>query len=154
LKTGDIEAFRKMAEDISNAERRAMAAERESVDRYLAAYLSGQVGATFSARISGVTRFGLFVAVEPTGADGFIPMRTLYDDFYDLDDKGKRLVGRRTGKVYKFGDTLEVRLVEAEKITGALRFEVLSDSTLPKNLVRPTGYKKHKRKKGKRRRRS
>ncbi|MCH8322960.1 MAG: ribonuclease R [Proteobacteria bacterium] len=152
LKTEEIGAFRKMAEDISTAERRAMAAERESVDRYLAAYLSEQVGATFSARISGVTRFGLFVAVEPTGADGFIPMRTLYDDYYDLDDKAKRLVGRRTGKVYKLGAKLEARLVEAEKITGALRFEVLTEGSLPQNLLRPAGYKKHKRKKGKGRR--
>jgi len=152
LKTEDIGAFRKMAEDISAAERRAMAAERESTDRYLAAHLAEQVGADFKARISGVTRFGLFVAVEPTGADGFIPMKTLYDDFYDLDQKAMRLKGRRTGKIYKLGDKIEVRLVEAEKITGALRFEVLGEGSLPQNLMRPTGFRKQKEKRGRKRR--
>jgi len=154
LAQADIKQFRKIAEDISEAERRAMFAERESTDRYLALYLSDRVGDKFQARISGVTRFGLFASVMPTGADGFIPMASLSDDFYILDDRNKRLIGRRNGRIFKLGDIIDVRLVEAEKITGSLKLEVLGASSLPLNLLKPVqrkGYQKNRGRRGKRR---
>jgi len=137
LKTEGLGEFRKMAEDISNAERRAMAAERESVDRYLALYMSEHLGETFKARISGVTRFGLFAALPHSGADGFIPMSSMGYDYFNFDDKGKRLIGRNTGDKYRLGDEIKVRLVEADKIAGALRFELMADSVLPEGLLQP-----------------
>ena len=142
----DIARFRKIAEDISNNERRAMAAERESTDRYLALFLSERIGETFKARISGVTRFGLFATVAPSGGDGFIPMSTLGQDYFNLDDRAKRLVGRHTGETFKLGDDIDVRLVEADKFSGSLRLEILSDASLPKSLMRSSlGRKRHHR---------
>ena len=113
------------AQEISDTERRAMAAERETVDRLIAGYLAERVGAEFRARISGTTRAGLFVRLADTGADGFVPAATL-DDYYRHDEAAHALVGDRTRSVYRLGDTVSVRLVEAIPSAGALRFEMLS----------------------------
>lgn len=116
-----------IAARISAAERRAMTAERETKDRLIATFLSEQVGAAFTGRISGVIRSGLFVKLEDTGADGFVPAATLGNDYFRHEEHLHALVGSRTGETYRMGDTVEVRLVEAAPFAGALRFEVLSD---------------------------
>jgi ribonuclease R len=116
-----------IAQAISEAERRAMAAERETTDRLIAAYLADRVGAEFDARISGVTRSGLFVRLRETGADGFVPAATIGGDFYRHIEGAHALVGDRTGESYRLGDEVRVRLVEAIPTAGALRFEMLSD---------------------------
>jgi ribonuclease R len=111
---------------VSAAERRAMAAERETVDRLVAHHLADRVGATFHGRISGATRAGLFVKLDDTGADGFVPARTIGDDFFRYEEKHHALIGERTGESYRLGDKVEVKLVEAIPVAGALRFEILS----------------------------
>jgi len=113
---------------ISAAERRAMVAERETVDRLIAGFLSGQVGAVFGGRISGVTKSGLFVRLHDTGADGFIPVSTLGEDYYVYDEASHALIGRSSRATHRLGDTVEVRLVEAVPLAGALRFELLSEA--------------------------
>jgi ribonuclease R len=117
-----------IAQQISDTERRAMAAERETVDRLVAGYLAERVGAEFRARISGTTRAGLFVRLHEFGADGFVPAATL-SDYYRHDEAAHALVGDRTGDVYRLGDEVSVRLVEAIPSAGALRFEMLSPGT-------------------------
>ncbi|MDB5569386.1 MAG: rnr [Hyphomicrobiales bacterium] len=115
-----------VAARISAAERRAMAAERETTDRLIATFLCEQVGATFSGRISGVTRSGLFVKLFDTGADGFVPAATLGNDYFRHEEHLHALIGSRTGETYRLGDSVDVRLVEAAPFAGALRFEVVS----------------------------
>lgn len=115
-----------IAQAISDTERRAMAAERETADRLIAGYLAHRVGAEFSARISGVTRSGLFVRLSDTGADGFVPAATIGDDYFRHDEAARALIGDRTGETYRLGDDARVRLVEAIPMAGALRFEILS----------------------------
>ncbi|MEL7544284.1 MAG: RNB domain-containing ribonuclease, partial [Pseudomonadota bacterium] len=115
---------------ISERERRAMAAERETVDRLIASHLAERVGATFHARVSGVTRSGLFVRLDETGADGFVPARALDDDYYEHDEVRRAMVGTRSGRGYQLGDTVEVELVEAAPAAGALRFDMLSKAHL------------------------
>lgn len=122
----DMAVLKEIGEQISAHERRSMAAERDSADRYLAAYLSDRVGAEFEGVISGVTRFGLFVSLDETGADGLVPIASLGDDYYDHEEALHALVGRRTGKFYHLGDAVTVRLLEAVPVTGGLRFELLS----------------------------
>ncbi len=121
------EDFPELGEQISNSERRAMAAERDAMDRFTSAYMADRVGATFWGRISGVTRFGLFIELDETGADGIVPIGTLGQDFFDHDEHHHCLVGRRSGKVYRLGDKVEVRLEEADPVTGGIRFEMLRD---------------------------
>jgi ribonuclease R len=116
-----------VAERISAAERRAMAAERETMDRLIAAHMSDRIGASFSARVSGVTRSGLFVRLAETGADGFIPVSTLGADYFRFEEGQRALIGTRTGETFRLGDVVEVKLVEAAPFAGALRFEMLSD---------------------------
>jgi ribonuclease R len=116
-----------VAERISAAERRAMLAERETMDRLIAAHMADQVGARFVARIAGVTRVGLFVRLRDTGADGFIPAGSLGADYYRFEEASRALVGSRSGETFRLGDTVEVRLVEAAPFAGALRFEMLSE---------------------------
>ncbi len=116
-----------IAEGISQMERRAMAAERETTDRLIATHLADRVGAEFRGRIAGVTRSGLFVKLADTGADGFIPISTLGDDFFVHDATRHALIGDRTRRGFRLGDTVNVRLVEAVPTAGALRFEMLSD---------------------------
>lgn len=116
-----------IAAEISTFERRAMAAERETVDRLIAHHLADRVNQEFTARISGVTRAGLFVTLPDYGADGFIPISTLGTDYFVHDEAHQALVGDRTGLGYQLGDTVDVRLVEAVPLAGALRFEMLSE---------------------------
>ena len=115
-----------IAEHISAAERRAMAAERETVDRLVAAHLADRVGAMFEGRIAGVTRVGLFVKLKETGADGFVPAATLGDDYFRYEEGTRSLVGARTSETFRPGDKVQVRLVEAAPFAGALRFEIVS----------------------------
>ena len=111
---------------ISAAERRAMAAERETIDRLIAHFLADRIGATFEGRISGVTKAGLFIKLSETGADGFVPAATIGDDYYRFDEKTHSMRGEHTGETYRLGDKVEVKLVEAAPVAGALRFELLT----------------------------
>lgn len=123
----EIKDLPEIGEQISNTERRAMAAERDSTDRYLANYLSERVGDEFVGRITGVTRFGLFVALEPSGGDGLIPISEIGADFYEHDEANHRLVGERAGEVFTLGDKVDVRLEEANKFTGGLKLSLVRD---------------------------
>ena len=124
--------FNSIGEHLSITERRAQAAERGAMDRYCAYYMKDRVGATFGARISGVTRFGLFISVDDIGADGLIPIKTLPDDYY-IHDEGKHLLkGRKRGLTFRLGQRIEVLLREVTPITGGMLFELLGDA-------RPTG---------------
>ncbi|HEY0900899.1 MAG TPA: ribonuclease R [Micavibrio sp.] len=113
-----------MAQHISETERKSMEAERSAVDRFTAAYLVDKIDNEFEARITGVTRFGLFVALAETGADGIIPIRSLPDDFYDHDETQHALIGRRSGRLYRLGAAIRVRLIEADPVTGSMMFHV------------------------------
>ncbi|HWA01959.1 MAG TPA: ribonuclease R [Rhizomicrobium sp.] len=120
-----------IAEHISMTERRSMAAERDSVDRYVAAFMQDRIGATFEARITGVTRFGLFVRLADTGAEGLLPVRALASEYFRHDEKRHALIGDRTGTAYRLGDTVSVRLVEAAPLTGGMRFELVEPPPAP-----------------------
>jgi ribonuclease R len=119
-----------VAAQISLTERRAMKAERETADRLIAHHLADRIGATFQGRISGVTRAGLFVKLEDTGADGFIPIRSLGTEYFNYDETRHALIGSRSGAMHRLGDIVDVRLVEAQPVAGALRFELLSEGQL------------------------
>ena len=131
LSSADIARIKDTAEHITLTERRAMAAERGAVDRYVAAFLQDRVGAVFAGRITGVTRFGLFVRLDETGADGLVAVSTLGDEYFVHDDKTHTLVGDRTGARWGLGARVEVRLREATPVTGGLLFEMLSDPAPP-----------------------
>ncbi|MEM8770710.1 MAG: ribonuclease R [Pseudomonadota bacterium] len=126
-----------VAQQISDFERRAIAAEREASDRYLSEYLAGRIGVKFSARIRGVTKYGLFIMLDESGADGFIPMRSIGAERFRFEDEAHQLVGETTGGVFRLGQAVNVRLEEAIPLTGSLRFDMLSEP-LP-------GEKKNKR---------
>jgi ribonuclease R len=121
------ESLSEIAAQISVTERRAMKAERETADRLIAHHLVDRIGASFQGRISGVTRAGLFVKLADTGADGLIPIRTLGTEYFNYDEARHALVGSRSGAMHRLGDVVDVRLVEAQPIAGALRFELLSE---------------------------
>jgi ribonuclease R len=123
----DIAKMKDTAESITFAERRAMAAERDATDRYVAAFLSDRVGAEFEGRITGVTRFGLFVRLDETGADGLCPVSKLGGEYFVHDDRSHALVGERTGARWPLGMRVRVKLAEATPITGGLLFEMLSE---------------------------
>lgn len=125
LSAEDIERLEETAQHISETERRSMAAERDTTDRYLAAYLADRVGAEFEGRVSGVTRFGLFVKLTETGADGLIPIRTLGREFFHYDPRTETLTGADSGLVIGTGQRVLVRLAEAVPVTGGLTLELL-----------------------------
>ncbi|MBL8631297.1 MAG: ribonuclease R [Rhodospirillaceae bacterium] len=111
-----------ITEHISFTERRSATAERETVDRFTAAYLGNKIDAMFNGRVNGVTRFGAFITLDETGADGILPMRNLPRDYYDLDEASHRLIGQRHGLVLRVGDPVVVRLLETDDITGSIVF--------------------------------
>jgi ribonuclease R len=157
LKLGDdglgVEEARALGETckrISEAERRAMAAERETVDRLVAAHLADRVGARFEARVAGVTRSGLFVRLKDTGADGFVPASALGSDYFRHHEAAHALIGDRTGESFQLGDDVEVKLVEAIASAGALRFEMLSTGK-PQRASLAKGLRGRSRRPGRRR---
>jgi ribonuclease R len=130
----DIEELPETAKQISDTERRSMIAERDTTDRYLAAYLADRVGATFEGRVSGVQRFGLFVKLDDSGADGLVPIRSVGREFYHFDADSQTLTGADTGLTIGIGQRVKVRLTEAVPVTGGLILELLEieDRALPK----------------------
>jgi ribonuclease R len=142
LSASEIDKLTPIAQHISGTERRAMIAERETVDRLLAQFLSTRIGASFTGKISGVTRSGLFVRLDDTGADGFIPASTIGQDYYRFVEEEQAMVGDRTGERFGLGDRVTVKLVEAAPVAGALRFELLSDGRVDKTATsrRPRKY--------------
>ena len=125
LSDWDVENLDETAKQISDTERRSMAAERDTTDRYLAAYLSERVGATFGGRISGVQRFGLFIKLDETGADGLVPIRSVGREFFHYDADAQVLVGADSGVTIGIGQRVLVRLAEAVPVTGGLMLELL-----------------------------
>ncbi len=120
----EIKHLLEIAQAISLTERRAMAAERDSTDRYVAAFMQDRIGAAFEARITGVTKFGLFVRLKESGAEGLLPARSLGAEYFRFDERAQAMRGERTGTNYGLGDTISVKLMEAAPVTGGLRFEL------------------------------
>jgi len=149
LPDGDNAAdFADAADHISATERRAVAAERDAMARYVAAYLEDHKGSTFPGRVTGVQNFGLFVTLDEIGADGLVPIRTLPHDFYRFDERRHRLVGERNGRIYVLGAAVEVRLNEVDGLTGSLTFDLLDkDGGKPpaRGSFRRTGHRKPRR---------
>lgn len=154
----EIEKLSSVATHISETERRSMAAERDTTDRYLASYLSERVGNEFSGRISGVTKFGAFVKLDETGADGLVPVRSIGREFFHFDRDEGSLQGADTGLKITVGQRVTVRLAQATPVTGGLELELLSieDKSLPRGRGgmrgkgRPAGKARHKKEKLKR----
>ncbi|MDG4647074.1 ribonuclease R [Roseibacterium sp. SDUM158017] len=134
LKPEEIERLDETAKHISETERRSMTAERDTTDRYLAAYLSDRVGAEFTGRISGIARFGAFVKLDETGADGLLPMRAIGHEYFHHDAESQTLMGADSGIVIGIGDRVKVKLAEAVPVTGGLTLELieLEDRAMPR----------------------
>ncbi len=141
LSLWDVENLDETAKLISDTERRSMMAERDTSDRYLAAYLADRVGAEFTGRISGVQRFGLFVKLDETGADGLIPIRAVGREFFHFDADSQTLIGSDTGQVIGLGQKVLVRLVEATPVTGGLMLDLLSIDGATLKTGRPSSGK-------------
>ncbi len=136
LSDRDSADLTRVSEAISAAERRAMAAERETTDRYVAAWLSSRVGETFETRITGVQRFGLFATIIGLGGDGLVPVSTLGAERFNYDEKAQVLEGEQTGTRFAIGQFLTLKLAEANPLTGALKFEPVEGTGAP---VEPRG---------------
>ncbi|MEX6634360.1 ribonuclease R [Hyphococcus lacteus] len=132
----EAKALPEISQQISDLERRSVAAERESNDRYLAGYLEEKVGVEFEARIRGVTKFGLFIMLDESGADGFIPMRSIGSERFRFEEKEHAVIGESSGGIFRLGQPVRVSLAEAAPLTGSLRFEMLSDP-LPGEKKKP-----------------
>ena len=124
LPPGDADNFEEIGEQISRLERRAMEAERDTLDRYVAAYLADQVGQLADCRITGVQPFGFFATVETLGGDGLVLASSLGSEYFRYDEKSQALVGEESGEAYRLGQKLKLRIVEANPVSGGLRFEL------------------------------
>jgi ribonuclease R len=145
LSTSDIANMDDVGESISASERRAMIAERETVDRLVASHLANHLGATFEGRISGVVGAGLFVNLKDTGADGFVPVSKLGLGYFVFDATSHSLSSSATGERFQLGDTVTVRLMEATPVKGGLRFDILSPGKTADRPAKSKGFKpKHK----------
>jgi len=145
LSDRDRADLERVSEALSQVERRAMEAERETVDRYVAAWLSGRVGETFDTRITGVQRFGFFATIIGLGGDGLVPVSTLGDEHFFHDEGAQALIGERTRTCYAMGDRLKLQLGEANPLTGALKFVPLDSEGAP---IEPRGSRPDDRRRG------
>ncbi|WP_313348654.1 ribonuclease R [Paracoccus sp. (in: a-proteobacteria)] len=125
LSAQEVEMLSETAQHVSETERRSMAAERDTTDRYLAAYLADRVGAEFTGRVSGVQKFGAFVRLDETGADGLLPIREIGREYFHYDPNSQVLMGSETGLEIGIGQRVTVRLSEAVPLTGGLMLELL-----------------------------
>ncbi|WP_373355906.1 ribonuclease R [Pseudoroseicyclus sp. CXY001] len=134
LSEPEIDRLDKIGEQISDTERRSMVAERDTVDRYLAAYMSERVGTELPGRVAGVAKFGLFVKLDEAGADVLIPIRTLGGEFFHYDRDSQSLMGSQSGRVMRLGQRAVVKLSEAAADTGGLVGELVSidDAVIPR----------------------
>ena len=134
LSETDIDRLEQTAQHISDTERRSMMAERDTNDRYLAAYLSDRIGAEFGGRISGIAKFGGFVKLDETGADGLVPIRNLGNEYFHFDRDAGTLMGADTGVIIGLGQRVRVRLTEAAPVTGGIGLEILEieNEAMPK----------------------
>ncbi|MFQ1699381.1 ribonuclease R [Loktanella agnita] len=141
LSPWDIEHLADTGKQISDTERRSMTAERDTTDRYLAAFLSERVGAELTGRISGIAKFGVFVRLDETGADGMIPIRTLGNEYFDYDADSQTLMGADSGMIITLGQRVTVKLAEAAPVTGGLIVELvtLEDRAIPRGPARGRG---------------
>ncbi|MEL7097343.1 MAG: ribonuclease R [Pseudomonadota bacterium] len=121
-----IDGLEQTAQHISETERRSMVAERDTTDRYLAAYLSERVGDAFSGRISGVAKFGIFVKLDDSGADGLVPIRSIGDEYFHFDRDAGTLMGSDTGLMLAMGQRVTAKLTEATPVTGGIALELVS----------------------------
>jgi ribonuclease R len=113
-----------LGEHLSRTERRAMEAERRAYERLIASYMAGQVGAVFRGRVTSATGFGLFVALDESGAEGLVPVSTLGAEYFQLDEQHHALVGQQTGETFGLGDRVQVALLEADPVQGSLLFRL------------------------------
>lgn len=134
LSPWDVEHLADTGKKISDTERRSMAAERDTTDRYLAAFLSDRIGVDMGGRISGIAKFGVFVKLDETGADGMIPIRSLGREYFHYDAESQSLMGADSGTLIALGQRVRVRLIEAAPVTGGLIVELLSidDRAMPR----------------------
>ncbi|MFA8442095.1 ribonuclease R [Yoonia sp.] len=141
LSDWDVEHLTETGKQISDTERRSMVAERDTTDRYLAAFLSDRIGAELTGRISGIAKFGVFVKLDETGADAMIPIRTLGREYFHYDADSQTLMGSDTGMVIGLGQRVTVKLAEAAPVTGGLIVELLTleDRTVPRGPSRGRG---------------
>jgi ribonuclease R len=131
LREGEEARLDETAEHISMCERRSMAAEREATERYIAAFLAEKVGAEFTGKVSGITRFGLFVKLDETQADGLVPISSLGPERWAHEEAQHALVGQSSGRRFHLGQRVEVRLAEAAPVSGGLVFEMLTEPLAP-----------------------
>ncbi|WP_240505857.1 ribonuclease R [Erythrobacter colymbi] len=143
LSDRDRASLQQVSDAISQTERRAMEAERDTIDRYVAAWLSGRVGEVFDTRITGVQSFGFFATITGLGGDGLVPISTLGGEYFRHDEAAKALVGTDSGTTYATGDRLKLRLAEANALTGSLKF-VLPDQDA--GVIEPRGNRPEERK--------
>jgi len=141
LQPEDMETLEETGKHISDTERRSMVAERDTTDRYLAAYLSERVGNELTGRISGIARFGAFVKLDETGADGLLPMRALGQEYFHYDREAQTLMGSDTGMQIGIGQRVKVRLAEAVPVTGGIALELLEidGNDVPRGRTSPAG---------------
>jgi ribonuclease R len=139
LTNDEAAGMERIGESISRLERRAMEAERDTIDRYVAAFLAEKVGEIVETRITGVQNFGIFATVAGIGGDGLLPVRDLGGEYFRFDEAAKKLIGEASGDEYAIGQVLQLRLAEANPVSGALRFE------LPEGRYAPSPGKKPER---------
>jgi ribonuclease R len=144
----EIDRLEETAKHISDTERRSMAAERDTADRYLAAYLSDRIGSTFTGRISGIARFGAFVKLDETGADGLLPMRAIGAEYFHFDADSQTLMGSESGLTIGIGDKVTVKLAEAVPVTGGLVLDLIEvegrQSPVRRGRGKPAGAMRRK----------
>ena len=109
-----------LAAHVSMTERRAVSAEREAMDRFAVAAALDAASDRLAGRVTGITRFGLYVELEDSGAEGFIPKRLLGAGGFSFDEKSQSLGARRGGLRYSLGQTLAVTIREADPLRGRL----------------------------------
>ncbi len=116
-----------LGQKLSQEERNAMEAEREMLDRLKVRYMEDKIGETFHGIISSVTSFGMFVELKEILISGLVRLVDMADDYYEFDGRRHILRGRRTGKTYRLGQEVTLRLISVNKARRHINFEIIQE---------------------------
>ena len=119
------EILSRVAAQCSDRERRAEEAEREVVKMKKAEYMRSHIGEEYDGVISGVTKWGIYVELANT-VEGLVHVADMRDDHYEFAEQTYELVGEHSGKTYKLGQTVRVRVADADKLQRTVNFEIVS----------------------------
>ena len=125
--SADKDVYEANCEHCSLMEKKAAEAERTSVKYKQAEFLSDKIGQVFKGSISGISKWGIYVLIDENKCEGLVPIRTLTDDFYYIDEDNYQVVGRKNNRTFRLGDPIKIKVESVNMLKKQMDFSLVDD---------------------------